>query len=130
MQEFDKKRFAEALIAMGESYDREISQAFARMYFDDLKDYPINRVLEAFSEHRRDRDRGRFFPKVSDIIDKLEPRNVTYATSNHPALVAERLRLAKDGKALVVPGDNESQSIWQRMGYASEQDYYAGRRMH
>lgn len=28
------------------------------------------------------------------------------------------------------PQNKPTQDVWQRMGYASEQDYYAGRKMH
>lgn len=68
----DKRIFADALIAMAEVYGKEITASLAMLYFDDLSEYPLAQVLSAFSAHRKDRDRGRWFPKVADLIDKLE----------------------------------------------------------
>ena len=91
MKSTDAVRFAEALIAVGEMYDKPVSNSLARLYFDDLADYDIEHVLSAMSAHRKDADRGRFFPKVADLIHQMKsvPR-VTRETSMHPAWIAER----------------------------------------
>lgn len=73
MDQRDKGRFAQALVAMGEMYDKDVSQALAAMYFDDLTPYSVDQVLEAMTAHRKDGNRGRFFPKVADLIAKLQP---------------------------------------------------------
>lgn len=72
MDDSDKKQFAEVLIATGEVYDKAVSSALARLYFQDLQEYPVAAVLGAFAAHRKDPDRGRFFPKPADLIDKLK----------------------------------------------------------
>lgn len=105
-------------------YGKEISPALAEMYFNDLSDFSIEAIQAAMSAHRKDSDRGRWFPKVADLIDKLETKRVTYETSNHPSLVAER------SKAVAVRSEGRGLTIWERMGYRSEADYYAGRRLH
>lgn len=73
MDQRDKGRFAQALIAMGEMYDKDVSQALAAMYFDDLALHSVDQVLEAMTAHRKDPGRGRFFPKVADLVAKLQP---------------------------------------------------------
>jgi hypothetical protein len=72
MEASDKSKFAASLVGLGELYDRVISVSVAAIYFEDLKAYPLQTVLDALAAHRRDPDRGRFFPKVADLIHKLE----------------------------------------------------------
>jgi hypothetical protein len=67
----DRLQFAESLIAMGELYDRDVSTSLAEMYFADLAEFPLSDVLVAFRAHKKDPERGRFFPKVADLMDKL-----------------------------------------------------------
>ena len=90
MQKSESPRLAMLLTAMGEMYGKEISPALAEMYFSDLSEFSIEAIEAAMTAHRKDSDRGRFFPKVADLIDKLELKRVAYETSKHPALVAER----------------------------------------
>jgi hypothetical protein len=73
MEQRDKGRFAQALVAMGEMFDKDVSQALAVMYFDDLAPYSIDQVLGAMTAHRKDAARGRWFPKVADLVAKLQP---------------------------------------------------------
>jgi hypothetical protein len=120
MDQPDKFRFAQALIAMGEMYGKELTAPMTQMYFDDLSEFSLEKVLAAMTAHRKDSDRGRWFPKVADLIDKLETKNVTYKTSRHPALMAERSR------GLIAHQEKDA-SVWERIGYASEADYHAGR---
>lgn len=111
METSDKRIFAENLIGMGEVYDRKISPAAAAIYFDDLKDYPLADVLAAFSAHRKDSDRGRFFPKVADLLDKLQ------ATTEQTAMLAwsEMLPLLKDSQR-AISADPVTERVIQDLG--------------
>ena len=64
----DREPFAKALAALGEVYDKLISEALAELLWEDLADYELPVVLEAMRRHRRDPDQGRFFPKPSDLL--------------------------------------------------------------
>lgn len=72
MVDADRKRFAMLLAGASELYDRAVSESLATMYFDALVMYDIVDLEAAFTAHARDPDRGRFFPKIADLIDKLE----------------------------------------------------------
>lgn len=118
MEPTDKPKFAQALIGMGEVYDRTISPAAAGIYFDDLKDYPLADVLAAFSAHRKDPDRGRFFPKVADLIAKLD------VTDEQAALVAwaDLLPLLLDSRNAQSPDPITERVVqdlggWTRIGH-------------
>ena len=73
MKSQDAVNFAQALIAVGEMYDKPVSNSLARLYFDDLSQHSIESVLAALAAHRKDPDRGRFFPKVADLMSKMAP---------------------------------------------------------
>ena len=71
MSKPDKQRFAELLDDLGLIYDREVSVSLKRLYWEDLGAYPIAAIEAAFQAHRRDPDRGRFFPKPADLLARL-----------------------------------------------------------
>ena len=56
---------------LGVIYDKEISVAMKRIYWDDLGQFPIDALEAAIKAHRRDRDRGRFFPKPADLLARI-----------------------------------------------------------
>ncbi len=71
MSKPDKQRFSDAMDDLGVVYDKEISVAMKRIYWDDLGRFPIESLERAIQAHRRDSDRGRFFPKPADILARL-----------------------------------------------------------
>ncbi len=71
MSKPDKQRFSEAMDDLGVIYDKEISVAMKRLYWEDLENYPIAAIEAACQAHRRDRDRGRFFPKPADLLARI-----------------------------------------------------------
>ena len=72
MEMTDKKRFAQALVTTAELYGKELSKGLAELYFQDLVAYPIDDVLNAMTRHRRDPERGQYWPKPADLIRQLE----------------------------------------------------------
>ena len=71
MSKPDKQRFSDLLDDLGLIYDREVSVNLKRLYWEDLGGFPIAAIEAACQAHRRDRDRGRFFPKPADLLARI-----------------------------------------------------------
>ena len=67
----DKQRFSDLLDDLGLIYDKDVSVNLKRLYWEDLGSYPITAIEVACQAHRRDRDRGRFFPKPADLLARI-----------------------------------------------------------
>jgi len=67
-----KHDFSALMDELGEVYDRQVSATLKRLYWDDLGSVPVEALQMAARLHRRDPDRGRFFPKPADFVEKLE----------------------------------------------------------
>lgn len=78
MRPEDKTRFFELLdltydiIGVGEA--KFISGPAKALFFDDLRQYPIEYIEKALTAHRQDPQRGKFTPKPADIIFQIERR--------------------------------------------------------
>lgn len=117
MDNVDKTRFVQAFMAMAEIYNRELTSSLMTMYFEDLMDFSIDAVLEALRGHRRDPERGQFFPKPADLIDKLEGSSKEQALEAWP----EVLRLASNSRCAVAADPISQQVVldmggWRRFG--------------
>lgn len=66
----NKKRFSDLMDDLGTVYDRELTTNLKRLYWNDLADISMDDIEAAMSAHRRDPERGRFFPKPADIRAK------------------------------------------------------------
>jgi hypothetical protein len=71
MSKPDKQRFSDLMDDLGVIYDREVSVTLKRLYWEDLGQYPLDVIEAAMQAHRRDRDRGRFFPKPADLLARI-----------------------------------------------------------
>ena len=71
MSKPDKQRFSDLMDDLGVIYDKEVSVNLKRLYWEDLGQYPIDTIEAAMQAHRRDRDRGRFFPKPADLLARI-----------------------------------------------------------
>ncbi len=71
MSKPDKQRFSELLDDLGLIYDKEVSVTLKRLYWEDLGGFPIAAIEAACQAHRRDRDRGRFYPKPADLLARI-----------------------------------------------------------
>lgn len=67
----DKVEFARAFTACYMAFDKEPNEDQMRVYFDLLSDHKVDDVCLAFRKHIKDPDRGRFFPKVADLIYQI-----------------------------------------------------------
>jgi len=71
MRSEDFGAFATEMAHMSELYQKPMSEAMIALYFDDLAAYEIEAVISGLHAHRVDPDRGRFFPKPADIVEKI-----------------------------------------------------------
>lgn len=72
MTDDDAKTFSLQMIALSEIYKREVSQVLMTIYFEALREYPIDDVVRAVARHIKSPDQGQFFPKPADLIRLLE----------------------------------------------------------
>lgn len=72
----DRGPFAKALTKLGTAYGHTDRNAIPTetvvLYFDLLANYSLAAVRHALHAHAMDPDRGRFFPKVADIVHQIE----------------------------------------------------------
>ena len=111
MNSHDKKPFLDAMMAMGELYNRELSTTLESMYFDDLHEFDLQGVLESMRRHRLDGEAGRFFPKPSDIKAMIEGDNREKGMEAWPE-VADLARNSRVAKSL----DPITERVVQDMG--------------
>lgn len=71
MTKSDKQQFAKAMTACYMAFDKQQDANQMAIFFDLLSDYDATSVCAAFRKHLTDPDRGRFFPKVADIIYQI-----------------------------------------------------------
>ena len=62
---------ARLILECAELYDKDIKPAVLKTYLADLEDVSLDDLARALAAHRRDPDRGRFFPRPADIFAKL-----------------------------------------------------------
>jgi hypothetical protein len=67
-----KQRFSQLMDDLGTVYDKSVSPAMKRLYFDDLSAWPMEVIEAAMAAHRRSADSGRFFPKPADLIAQIQ----------------------------------------------------------
>lgn len=70
-----KHNFANEFLATCLVYEKEFKSEMANVYFSDLQGYSEHQVIYALRSHRTDPDRGRFFPKVADIVYQINLQN-------------------------------------------------------
>ena len=123
MREEDEIKLLESLVVQGELYGREISEALQNIYLDDLGGYEINQVLCAMKAHRTDPERGRFFPKPSDIISKINGSAKGNATEAWPEVV----KLASNSSEAFSEDPMTEAAVralggWRKIGQTQERD--------
>lgn len=71
MESTDRQAFARALLAVGEIYGKKLSAQQADLYWQVLKQYPIEDIEAGVHRHIADPDGGQFMPKPADIIRQI-----------------------------------------------------------
>lgn len=69
MNQKNKTEFALIFSGTCEAYGKEATKTLAELYFNSLRDFPMEKVKESFNRHIRE---SKFFPKVSELIELLE----------------------------------------------------------
>lgn len=87
-----RRRFSELMDQLGLVYDKDVPPALKRLYWDDLEHLPIEQIERAMRAHRRDPERGRFWPRPADLLARCQdPRLVHPAPDAAWALALESL---------------------------------------
>ena len=90
MNDNDKKKFQEIMMAAGEVYSREITKPLLKIYFSALSDLSIEQVSNSFMQHIKSPDQsGSFFPKPAEII-----KRATGSTEQNKIAVNDRANMA------------------------------------
>jgi len=119
----DKLAFATLLTGISELYGKDMSKSLMQIYFDMLSVHDIAAVRAAFQSHVRDPERGQYFPKPADIIDKIN------GTSREGAMAAwpEVLRLATNSRSARSEDPVTEQVVrdmggWRRFGMSDAKE--------
>jgi hypothetical protein len=69
MTEHDRGRFAELLLAIGETYSEPVSDARMEIYFRALSDLSLDDIRQAAHVHVKTQ---KFFPRPAELIEAVE----------------------------------------------------------
>lgn len=70
MNQQDSDYFKELSMLVGENYNKEVSTAKLRLWWQLLKDYPIGDIEQAIFNHMKE---SPFMPTPADLIKRMEP---------------------------------------------------------
>ena len=70
--ELERERFSNALMATFEIYDKQFSPMVLKVWFAVLKQYSVDDVCRALTEHIKNPDTGQFLPKPADVVRQLD----------------------------------------------------------
>lgn len=71
MNNSDREKFKLNINGLGELYGKEISKPLLTIYYNVLKEFTLDQVIDAINVHVTDIKNGQFFPKPADIIRHL-----------------------------------------------------------
>lgn len=75
MNDQDRKALKEFLDGLSEYYSTDKkSTVSVQIYFNALKQYTMQEIMSAASQHLKDPKSGQFFPKVADFVRYLKPQ--------------------------------------------------------
>lgn len=75
MNKQDKQAFADGYALTCLAYEKKFNPEQAQLYFGDLSEYDVGQVISAMTAHRKDPERGRFFPSIADLIFQINKAN-------------------------------------------------------
>jgi hypothetical protein len=71
MTELDKAKFYALIAVTAEAFDTPVlSKARLALMFEDLAEFSLDQIADALRQHRRS---CKWFPKVSEIIERIRP---------------------------------------------------------
>jgi hypothetical protein len=71
MKTHDLTRFATLLATICSVYHKTLSETLTEIYWQALKDYPLDQIQQALTQHISDPDTGQYFPKPADVIRRI-----------------------------------------------------------
>ena len=74
MKQSDSEQFGVELARMCSRHGVTLSKSDIKMYFGDLRDWTLNDIVWAFEKHRKDPERGMFFPQPAHLMKYLGGR--------------------------------------------------------
>lgn len=72
MDDADRGTFARLIQDVAEYYDRKLTAAAIEVYWHGLRRYSVDQVRRATSVHVSDPDRGRYMPRVADVVAAIQ----------------------------------------------------------
>lgn len=79
MQHTDLESFAAIIVGLGELYGRQFSTPAIQLYWEALKDFPLEDIQRAARAYLNNPDSGQFCPKPADLIRMLSGNSQTQA---------------------------------------------------
>lgn len=75
MNAHDLQKIVEAYSITCLSYEKAFNKQLLDLFISDLSCYSAQQISQALQDHRLDPDRGRFFPKVADLVYQIGLQN-------------------------------------------------------
>jgi hypothetical protein len=75
MNAHDLQKIVEAYSLTCLSYEKAFNKQLLDLFISDLSGYSAQQIAGALQAHRTDPDRGRFFPKVADVVYQITLQN-------------------------------------------------------
>lgn len=136
MTKHEKAEILQAIANLAMAFERDISEDRMKIYLEDLKDLPVDRVLAAIRQARRT---CKFFPSIAELRELAGSGENKQALEDQAALAWDRLRCLRRGyrhEALACPitkkcwlalggtngfavWDYEAQEQWKRKEFIS-----------
>lgn len=80
MLDNEKKSFVTLLTGLASYYDRELSIGAIDVYWNALREFDLEAVSKAISNHAKNPDSGQWMPKVADIVRMVQGRTADQAS--------------------------------------------------
>lgn len=115
MQEQDKNRFAQTMLALAEAFNSEISDQGLHLRFEAMREHSIEAVEKACIAVMRTRKYTTSMPTVAEVLEHIQGGNVEHRAEVEAATVLQAIS-RHGGYASVVFDDPVTQAVIQ-MGY-------------
>lgn len=88
----DRTKFNLMLHQNADLYGKTLSRDVAEIYWEDLKDYSLQDVWNAFKQHRKDEKAGKYLPKPIDLMRFLKTKQLVAKTASGKCVAEYRAR--------------------------------------
>lgn len=116
MNSSDKKDFADSFALTCLAYEKTFNTEQAKLYFADLAEFHVSDVVRAMTAHRKDSERGRFFPTIADLVHQIKKANKQTDSKHLAELEWSKVIQAASKGAQLKSGDQVSIASLQMIG--------------